>query len=175
MARAAELFAGLEAEAAARFAAASDAPVAHVHALEARYAGQEHGVMAPWRPGDDAARFAEGFHAAHERAYTFRLDAADIEITGLHLEARLETGVAVLHPLSAERRSLAAARKGVRDVWLDPEAGWTACPVLDRDRLPLNEDIAGPLIVEEATTTTLVLPDQTVRLEPGGCLLIAEA
>ncbi|MEM6743328.1 MAG: hydantoinase/oxoprolinase family protein [Pseudomonadota bacterium] len=174
MAGAADRFAALEAEAEAHFAAASASPVTHTRALEARYAGQEHGVMAPWGPGDDAARFAEGFHATHERAYTFRLDVAEIEITGLHLEARLETGLAVLAPLSPEGRSLDAARKGERQVWLSPEAGWTPCPVYDRDRLPLDQPLPGPLIVEEATTTTLVLPGQTARLDPGGCLLIRE-
>ena len=174
LATVASLFEGMHDEAIEHFGRGPDAPITHLHALEARYAGQEHGVMAAWQAGDTPEDFAARFHDAHERAYTFRLPETEIEITGLHLEARLEGGTIGLAPLGPEGRGLEQSRQGARRVWLGAAEGWTDCPVHDRGRLPLDTPLPGPLIIEEATATTLVLPGQTATLEPGGCLVIHE-
>lgn len=171
----ATLFAGMQDEAVEHFGRGPDAAITHVHALEARYAGQEHGVMAAILPGDTPEVFAARFHEAHERAYTFRLPDTQIEITGLHLESRLEGGTINLVPLDEAGRGLDQSRRGARQVWLDSAQGWTSVPVHDRDRLPLERALTGPLIIEEPTTTTLILAGQTATLEPGGCLVIRES
>jgi len=167
-------FARLRAEAVAHFGQGEDAVITFDMALDARYHGQEHGVMCTLLPGDDLAAVTARFHATHRQAYTFRLDDSPIEITGLHLVAALEVPTIRLASVATEGRGLAASRKGAREVWFR-DLGWTPCPVLDRDRMPVATPITGPLLLEEATTTTLVLPGQSASLTETGILMIREA
>jgi N-methylhydantoinase A len=46
--------------------------------------------------------------------------------------------------------------------------------VFERTRLPPQFVASGPLIVEEATSTTMVLPDQQLRVDDYGFLRITE-
>ena len=59
-----------------------------------------------------------------------------------------------------------AAVIGRRDVWLPEAGGFVSCPVYDRDALRSGNRIAGPAIVEQMDTTTVVLPGMTARVEP---------
>jgi N-methylhydantoinase A len=46
------------------------------------------------------------------------------------------------------------------------------CPIYDRAKLRAGQRIAGPLIVEEWTSTTLVLPGQMLEIDAYGNLII---
>lgn len=167
-------FTALERQAAAYFAAGEDADIRFNYQIEARYKGQEHGVFAGF--GDDFTidDFRQVFHDAHERAYTFRLPDAQIELTSLHLEAVLKGTVISLPKKKEQGLSVAGARTGERKVYFGHEQGWKACPVYNRGLLPLDQAIIGPLLVEEPTATTLVLDGQTVTVTDTGILLIHE-
>lgn len=167
-------FSHLEEEAIAYFAKGRDAAIQFTYRVEARYRGQEHGVFAIFRRGDDAAGFADRFHAAHEKAYSFRLPDAAIEITTLHLEAVLNGPVIALPKVPRAGRSLDAARTGTRQVYFGAGLGWVACPVFDRSQLPVGERLEGPAIVEEATATTLMLEGQVMEMTETGILMIRE-
>jgi N-methylhydantoinase A len=169
----ADRFGALKAQAIDHFGRGDAAAVSHAMSVDARYRGQEHGVLCPIRADDTVATFTERFHATHAQAYTFRLDDTPVEITGLHLEATLETETITLATLDPIGRSLAASRKGTRAVWFR-DGGWTDCPVHARDRLPAGEPLAGPLLIEEATATTLVLPSQMAELSDTGILVLRE-
>jgi N-methylhydantoinase A len=58
-----------------------------------------------------------------------------------------------------------AAREGVRDVWLPEAGGFVSVPVYARDRLVPGNRIAGPAIVEQMDSTTLVLPGMAARVD----------
>jgi N-methylhydantoinase A len=167
-------FEGLKADAIAHFGKGDEAAIGFDLSVDARYRGQEHGVLCPIMPDDTVDSFAERFHGVHKQAYTFRLDGASIEMTGLHLEATLETETIRLVPVDAAGRGAAASRKGIRAVWFR-EHGWTACAVHERAFLPVAEPMQGPLLIEEATATTLVLPGQLLTMTETGILLIREA
>lgn len=169
----ADRFDALKAQAIDHFGRGDAAAVSHEMAVDARYRGQEHGVLCPIRADDTVATFAERFHATHAQAYTFRLDDTPVEITGLHLEATLETETITLATLDPSGRNLAASRKGIRAVWFR-DGGWTDCPVHARDLIPAGQPLAGPLLIEEATATTLVLPSQTAELSDTGILVLRE-
>lgn len=143
--------------------------------LEARYKGQEHSVGAAFEPRWTTQRFLETFHAAHETAFTFSLPGTPVEVTNVHLHAELVANVVGLAQLPGDGRSLEGATMGACKVFIDEAAGWVECRRLDRERLPIDVDITGPLLVEEATTTTLVLPGQVLRMQPAGLLVIREA
>ncbi|ACM29000.1 hydantoinase/oxoprolinase family protein [Agrobacterium sp. SHOUNA12C] len=165
----------LEQEAIAYFAKGHDADIRFTYQVEARYRGQEHGVFAQFHRGDDREVFAERFHAVHERAYSFRLPHAAIEITTLHLEAVLNGPVIALPALSKNGRSLEAALTGQRNVYFGAVLGWVSCPVYERSLLAPGQSIEGPMIVEEATATTLVQEKQQLSVADNGVLIIRES
>lgn len=143
-------------------------------AIDMRYAGQEHAVAVTTDPAPrDAATLLAAFHAAHERAYTFRLPDTPAEMVTFHLVAELETPRAALSPWRAAGDP-DAARLGRRDVYLGEFGGRVAADAYDRERLPAGTRLAGPVLVQEPTTTTLVLPGQSLTVDPYGLLLICE-
>ncbi|MFT4183223.1 MAG: hydantoinase/oxoprolinase family protein [Rhizobium sp.] len=164
----------LEEEAIAYFGKGRDADIRFTYQVEARYRGQEHGVFAQFHRGDDRQVFAERFHAAHERAYSFRLPHAAIEITTLHLEAVLNGTVIALPPLPKDGRGLDVALTGRRDVYFSAALGWLSCPVYQRGLLAPGQSISGPMIIEEATATTLVQENQQLTVTDNGLLIIRE-
>lgn len=167
-------FEQMKAEAKSYLSTEADMPVQYSYRIEARYRGQEHSVKLEFVLGEGVAELSERFHAAHEKSYTFQLNDLVIEITGVHLEAVLETSVIALPQLDTSTRTVASARQGSRAVYFGAHSGWLMCNVYSRILLPANQPILGPLIVEEPTSFTLVLPEQVLMMTDVGVLLIQE-
>jgi N-methylhydantoinase A len=90
--------------------------------------------------------------------------------------------VAAVHPLGrpvawrpAAPPDASLAPVGSRRAWLAPGGGWIDCPVYDRARLPLEGTIAGPAIVEQRETNTVLLAGQRATIHGSGALLVEEA
>lgn len=64
------------------------------------------------------------------------------------------------------------ARKRRRDAYVD--GAFVEHAVYDRAKLPVSETIAGPAIIEESESTTLVGPDATFRVDAVGNLLVEQ-
>lgn len=142
--------------------------------IEMRYVGQEHTVAAPFSPTMTMAQdMLEAFHSAHERAYTFRLPDAGVEMVTFLLGAELETGRVDLPEIRLET-TVDDALIGMRDVCLGEDDTAESARVYDRDLLPPGARMPGPVLIEEPTTTTLVLPGQTAHIDRLGLLLIEE-
>src|SRR5215217_6679379 len=112
-----------------------------------RYVGQEHTVAAPYDPemtSDDA--MLEAFHAAHERAYTFRLPDAGVEMVMFQLGAELDSERVDL-PEIAVRSTVTDARIGRRALHLGEADGVIEVAVYDRDSLPAGTELAGPVLI----------------------------
>jgi N-methylhydantoinase A len=62
------------------------------------------------------------------------------------------------------------ARIGSRSVWF--ENGWCETPIYDRDRLPLESEFNGPAILEQLDATTVVHPDNHVRVDSFGNVIL---
>jgi N-methylhydantoinase A len=169
------VFAELEGEAAAYFGLAARDALIFDRKIEMRYAGQEHTVATPYSPDMDSVDDLLGvFHAAHEKAYTFRLPDTPVELVNYQLGAELDTPRVELPKLKVES-SVEAALIATRDLYLGDQEGTERAPVYDRDRLPPGARLAGPTVIEEATSTTLVLPGQTVTVDNFGLLIIEES
>ena len=167
----AEAFDGLEADAARRF----DLPRTSIISdcsIEMRYVGQEHTVATRVDPAGKLDALFEAFHAAHERAYTFRLDGTPVELVTFHLAAEIDTP-RIGMPEIETRGSLDDARVGSRELHI-PGEGAAEAPVYDRDRIPPGSVLEGPALVEEPTTTTAILPGQRGLIDRFGLLLIEE-
>ncbi len=144
------------------------------HSIDLRYLGQEHSVTVPL---DLATASIESilaeFHQVHQRTYTFRLDDTPVEFVTYRLKASASVPRPEIKPLDAAGRSEEAAHKGYRNVNFGEE-GIHQSVVYERGLLPPSFVGTGPMIVEEATSTTMVLPGQQLRVDAFGLLHITE-
>ncbi|MGI9336097.1 MAG: hydantoinase/oxoprolinase family protein [Gammaproteobacteria bacterium] len=142
--------------------------------LAMRYQGQEHSVVTDV---DLASQHTEdildAFHAAHERAFTFRLTGSPVELVTYLLSGELEAPLPPIAPPDCTATTIDTATSRQRQVWFD-ESGPRSATVHERDRLAPGSTLHGPAVIEENTTTTLVLPGQALRVDEWGALRIRE-
>ncbi len=172
------LFAELERETASQFEGESfpSDRVTFERLLDLRYKGQEHTVRTPVPAGDLDVRALESaistFHRLHEQAYSFRQDDP-IEIVNVHVVGWGAVDHPMIPALEDGTRTLDAARKGARSVLFE-EVGAVRSDVFERDLLPVGEPIPGPAVIEEPACTTIVCPEQRLRVDGYGNLIITE-
>jgi N-methylhydantoinase A len=137
--------------------------------IDMRYAGQNYELAVPLPDGPITKAtldlLAEGFADAHRRMYGFlaegdavQLVTFRIEATGLVRKAALER-----RPLAGEDASGAIRER--RDVWFAESRDFIPCPIYDRERLQPGNRFAGPAIVEQMDTTTVVLPGMSASID----------
>ena len=66
----------------------------------------------------------------------------------------------------------AAVAKGKREAWVGAAARFEALPVYDRLALGIGAALAGPAIIEEASSTLIVPPDAHATVDPSGNLIV---
>lgn len=144
-----------------------------------RCTGQFHELLVPlpqpgdagwWKPDEVAA----AFHEIHERAYGHTDPDVPVEFVNLRVEAFGRTPKAVPPP-APERTTTTPEPAGRREVCLDVTAGFVETPVYRRDDLRPGHSFAGPAIITQRDTTTVVLPDQVVTVASSGVLRISMA
>jgi N-methylhydantoinase A len=168
------VFVELEREAREEYADAEISPEqaqpAFEHLVDLRYAGQQHTVKVPCvgaadgRP--DIAATVEGFHAAHEKRFTYRIDGA-IELVSFHLVAKLMVPKPPLAMKKVTGRTLQNALKGTRQVDFD-ERGIHDASIYDGLRLEPGMEFFGPAVVQEPSVTCIIPPGHRVTIDQLG-------
>jgi len=125
--------------------------------IDLRYAGANSEITVPLPPAPDPAALRERFAQAHERQYGYRSDEEAVETMSVRVIAR-----------GAHESSLVPGRLGFpperepanrsRRVYFGPEVGALETPVCTRGDIGA-EWRAGPLLIEEFDSTTVVPPD----------------
>jgi N-methylhydantoinase A len=173
----ARVFAELEAEAQNWLAREGTPPEDRTIQRQAsmRYVHQGFELMVPWPSGavdGSALKDAlENFHRLHERLYTFASEDTPVEIVTLRVSAIGRLPVPTL-PRLPVGRGVAAAVIGRQDVDFDGTP--VDCPVYDRSRLGSGDRIAGPAILRQLDTTTVLLPGQDGEVDSVGNLIVRE-
>ncbi|HMB51024.1 MAG TPA: hydantoinase/oxoprolinase family protein, partial [Natronoarchaeum rubrum] len=148
-------------------ASTSDPDAARVErSADLRYAGQSFELEVDAGAPVDLAALAERFHAAHERTRGYRMDEA-VELVTLRSQA-VVSGPDL--PIGSE--SGGDPVLGEREVAFGEEGGRVSTPIYDRTGLDPGSEFAGPAIVEQAESTTVVPPDWDARVRPDGTLLL---
>lgn len=142
-------------------------------AADMRYFGQEHTVRVPLSLGLTAEAVVEAFHLAHSRRYRFDLRSTPVEFVDFHLSAYKPSSHPPIQPLTDNQRGKPPAPKSSRRAHFDAD-GWRQTPVYERDDLPPGFGCAGPVIVEELTSTTLVPPGMQLAVDDCRILHISE-
>ena len=153
----------------------ADASQRFEYAYLGRYQYQSWEIEVPFvaREGalaaGDAAALADGFHRMHERIYTIKNEDDLVEFTTWKVRAIGPAAAELAPAAGAARAATAAAQpRGWREVHLPGRDGTNTLPVYRGDDLGPGATIAGPTIVEEATTTVLVPEDATAVVDALG-------
>jgi N-methylhydantoinase A len=150
--------------------------------VEMRYWGQsfELSVPGPDRENVDQSwlnELVESFHEAHESAYGFRANDEPVELVNLRMTTVGKIARPEMHRLenrvSGEVNAFSAA-KGERSVYFAESEGFVRSTVYDRQRLPAGAVFAGPAIVEEPDSTTVIHPGWNVNVDDFGNLSIEQ-
>jgi len=133
-----------------------------------RYRGQSYEVSVPvgafLRGAADLAALAERFHEAHRRRYGHMAASEAVEIVNFQVTAigqipkpkaqEMPVARAAQIPAPAEKRTVYFSANDAIEV-----------PVFRRAALPAGAGIEGPAIIEEKTSTTVLYPGQSARID----------
>lgn len=142
--------------------------------VDGRYRGQNHEIPIEGYP-QSATDFRRMFDARHAQVYGQSLGDADVEAINFRVQARASSGKAAQVPVNNGGRSFEAAARGTRQVLFDSAVGWVETPVWARAWLPIDTPLNGPAIIEEMTSTTVILAGQVAHLDPYGNIFIKES
>jgi len=129
---------------------------------EMRYRGQRHNIKVPITGLSTAAAIQEAFTRDYKRRYGHADSKAPAE-----LQALMVSGFAKLRrPDIARlpRRGAPARGEGNRPVYFGKEHGMATARVFERDALAAGFEAAGPAVIEEYGSTTLVWPGDRFRI-----------
>ena len=144
----------------------------YVAMIDARYVGQNFEVQVPVAVLDapDQAAFESGFHQAHLREYGYNVPDRTIEIINCRVRAIGQVVRAAQSKIP--RATTHAAPAGRRPVYFGAVQGWDQADIYDRDTLGAGVEIDGPAVIEEMSSTTVIAPRQSVRVDDFGNLIV---
>jgi N-methylhydantoinase A len=141
------------------------------------YVGQTHTIAVRLAdPGEmrmDEAGLRAAFESAYSRSFGRILPGIAVRLVNLRIAAigrRPRFDMAALAP--GPEASLAAAERGVRNVWF---GGWREARIFDRLLLPAGAEIFGPAILEQPDATIVVDPGLAARIDRFGNVILVRA
>jgi N-methylhydantoinase A len=138
--------------------------------VDVRYHGQGFEVPVDVNLDDfSLERVGREFDTVHEQLFTFALDA-DHELVNLRAVVLGREATVTAERIPAGDADPSAAATGTTTVFVD-DADATAT-LYDRSRLQAGNRIAGPAIVTEMDSTTLILPGHTGEVDRFGNIVI---
>jgi N-methylhydantoinase A len=142
-----------------------------------RYVGQGYELAVPIPDGPVDGRTPAALREAFDRVYAHRYGYSDaraaVELVTVAVTA---TGAGPEVRLPDHRpgtRDVAEARKEDRAVYFPEARGYAPCAVYDRRRLPVGARIAGPAVVEEPESTTVLPPGTTAEVDSWATLQVS--
>jgi N-methylhydantoinase A len=132
--------------------------------LDVRYVGQSYELTIPAGPD-----LLERFHALHERTYGFAAPGEPVEVVSIRLTS---VGRIAKPPVRRLEAGDASAARERRPVYFAESGGFVDCPIHDRSSLPARVRLAGPVVVEELDSTTIVHPGFSVAVDDTANLIV---
>jgi N-methylhydantoinase A len=123
---------------------------------EMRYAGQRHNIKVPISGRDDPAGIREAFDRDYKRRYGHADLKAAAELQALHLSAFTRLRRPALARLPRAIAGTPAPTR--RPVFFGGDSGTQDASIFERTALPPGFAGAGPALIEEYGSTTLIAP-----------------
>lgn len=144
-------------------------------AVDLQYRGQLWSVRVPLREvAFDKATARQAFEQEFMRLYGHIQPDGIIEATCLRVTAQAATGANRVAAQQTDATGRALRPIGARPVWHEGH-GWCESNIHDGTRLRAGDEIMGPAIIEEQTTTVLLGPDDRLEVDAAGNFLIEAA
>jgi N-methylhydantoinase A len=147
--------------------------------VDMRYLGQAHEVPVELGPEllrdmDErtVARLGDLFHAKHLHLFGHDSRDSEVEIMTLSASAAGPRERSAMPEIPAGGPDPTGAFKGMRPVYFEETGGYVDCPTYERSRLAAGNVIAGPAVVEQMDTTTVIPPDETAVVDRFGTLIV---
>jgi N-methylhydantoinase A len=137
-----------------------------------RFHGQRHTLRTPLGAARDVDAFRRAFEASYERKYGHVETNAPIEFVGLILTAYARIERPKLEGLRPFVEVSPDGHVATRPVHFG-DAGRIDTPVLHRNRLSIGYRAAGPAVIEEYGSTTIVGPNDSFEIGSLGEIRIA--
>jgi N-methylhydantoinase A len=147
------------------------------HAADLRYIGQSYELEVPLPVTLDTANVTQAvadFHAIHRQVYGHSRPTHPVEFVNLRSVHSAPLPRPHLAP-PPTGGSLEGALKGSRPAYFDECQAYRDTPVYQRDRLPIGAQLAGPAIIEQPDTTTVVYPGFLCQADAAGNVLLHPA
>ena len=93
-----------------------------------------------------------------------------MEIVNFHVTGIVKARRVTVQEKKSNSTSAKDAIKEERKIFLNGE--FQVLPVMDRDKLPIGTTIDGPMIIEDPTSTVLVLQSQKMQVDKYGNIII---
>ena len=145
------------------------------YAADMRYVGQAYELEVPIAVPVTPARMPEilaAFHAVHERVYGYARAQQPVEFVNFRAVHSYPLPRPVVTPAARATGSLGDARLGERRAYF---GAFVPTAIYERARLPLGARLAGPAIVEQSDTTTVIPPGVTALVDDAGNLRLRRA
>jgi N-methylhydantoinase A len=149
------------------------AEVQVLRTVSMRYMGQNYEQEIPVPEGDisqDTLRTViERFHLQHHAFYGYAMRDNICELAQLNVTVQ---GLPNRPPLPAVSSRGTAAPSHSRRVYFHHE-GWVETPIYERKSLGAGVKIAGPAVVQEPDSTTIISPSHELSMDEHGVLFLA--
>ncbi len=140
--------------------------------LEMRYRGQKHTVRVPFEADVDIDALVKRFEIIYKRRYGHANNNA-VEVLGIRLGAEADVPRPELADLIGEQTVAGTPESsGRRSVYFPAPYGRIDVPVWRRDTLPAGFALDGPAVIEEYSSTTVLLPGDHATVGKLGEIII---
>ncbi len=150
-----------------------------LQSLDLRYVGQGYELTLPTPSGpltaDQLRVTRSSFDQMHARLFGHKAENRPVEVVNYRVNAVVRTKKIQYPSYAPSKQSVDVARKEKRDVHFGRSEGTVTCPVYDRAQLAPGHKIAGPAIIEQMDSTTVVYPHHSVAVDAHGNLLITRS
>ena len=143
--------------------------------IDMRYVGQVHECSVEIGnfkvDAKSIARIKDAFHKRHEELYTYAEPQSVVEV--VNIESTVYGVVEKPERMTIGKGATPAkALKGHRDAVFSADGKRLRTPIYDGTPLGVGATIKGPAVIEEVTTTIVLEPGWTARLDASGSYLI---
>ncbi len=144
--------------------------------VSARYLDQVYELEVPLPDShlsaDSLERLITAFHALHERRYTYRDEDSYQEYTDWRVIARGLRPKVSFREQAEKGADATPSVTGVRTAYFVEMGGFTETPVYNGKALGHGMQVTGPAIIEEPTSTLVVIPGASVTVTQWGDYLM---
>lgn len=145
------------------------------HSADIRYVGQSHSIEITFdstmTTPESLERVIARFRERHKEIYGHTSLEDDVEFVNLRVVHSFPLPKPTLRRRD-DKFTLGDAYKGPRMAYFQGDEKYREIPVYDRFRLPIHREIEGPMIIEQADTTTVVYPNQTCQCDETNNIII---